>query len=129
MEVQLIRVAAFLATVVAIFIAAAIISAHWLWKRSRKQPAALSRKSRFVLALAGVGVLCILYAHYIEPMWPEVTHVTVETAKFRNGSRGIRIVAISDVHSDGIPHLEPKLPGIIAEQSPDIIVFTGDSVN
>jgi uncharacterized protein len=117
-----------MAAVAAIFFFAAVIVAEWLWHRARKRQEPLSRKRRVVLALAAVGMLCIPYGYFIEPYWPEVTHVTVTSAKLRKGTQ-VRIVHISDVHSDPQPRLEQKLPRIIAEQKPDLIVFTGDSAN
>jgi predicted MPP superfamily phosphohydrolase len=38
-------------------------------------------------------------------------------------------VHISDIHSDSTRRLEGRIPGIIAAQKPDLIVFTGDAVN
>jgi len=38
-------------------------------------------------------------------------------------------VLISDLHSDGKSRLEERIPGIIAKENPDIILFTGDCVN
>ncbi len=129
MNIQIIRVAVFLAAVAAIFFSAAIIALRWIWRRIRKQPERLSTRGKLVLLLAGIGLLCIPYGFFVEPYWPEVTHVTLRSPKILKGTRGIRIVHISDVHSDAKPRLETKLRGIIAAQKPDLIVFTGDSTN
>ena len=81
----------------------------------------------FTLAVA--GVLCILYGRFIEPYWLSVTYNRIETPKLPTGMRPLRVVHISDLHSDPEPRLEEQLPERIAEQQPDIIVFTGDTLN
>lgn len=92
---------------------------------------ALRRVRIVVYVLAGLGVLCGLYARLVEPFWPEVTHVQVHSAKLPPGSRPIRIrvVHISDIHADPEARLEPRLPALIAAEAPDLIVYTGDSLN
>ncbi|HEY6249932.1 MAG TPA: metallophosphoesterase [Candidatus Angelobacter sp.] len=80
----------------------------------------------YVLAL--LGTLCIVYAYSVEPYWPEVTHINLRSAKLHAGSR-LRIVQISDLHCDGKVRLEKRLPQIIRDQDPDLIAFTGDTVN
>ena len=129
MDIQVIRVAVFLAAIAAIFFSATVIALRWVAHRIRKRPEHLSTRAKLVLLVALVGLLCIPYGFFVEPYWPEVTHVTLRSSKIVKGTRGIRIVQISDVHSDEKPRLETKLPGIIAAQKPDLIVFTGDSVN
>jgi len=84
---------------------------------------------RVVMGLAGIGVLCFLYARFVEPYWPEVTHFRIVSPKIPTGSRPIRIVQISDLHSDPKPRLEERLPELVAAQKPDIILFTGDAIN
>lgn len=91
-------------------------------------PAKLRCMKRF-LAIGFVGVLCILYGRFLEPRRVEVTRITVESPRWKRGSPPLRIVHISDVHSDAAPLLEESLPALIAAERPDIIVFTGDSTN
>ena len=78
---------------------------------------------------AAIGLACILYARLVEPFWPKVIHLQLASAKIARGAHSIRIVQISDVHSDARARLEPRLPEIIAAEKPDVIVFTGDSTN
>jgi uncharacterized protein len=85
--------------------------------------------SRVVLGLAGVGVLCAVYGYFVEPYWPSVTHVQISSAKLVEGAGPVRIVLISDLHSDAKPRLEERLPGIVAGENPDLIFFAGDCVN
>ena len=84
---------------------------------------------RIVLGLAAIGILCISYGYFIEPYWPSVTRVSIKSSKLPKGSRPIRIAHISDLHCDAKPRLEERLPGIVARERPDIIVFTGDAIN
>src|SRR5262245_15407480 len=82
-----------------------------------------------MFVLAGVGLLCIGYGRFVEPNMLAVTHVEIRSAKLPTGSRPIRIAHFSDLHSESRPRLEPKLVAEVAAQHPDVIVFTGDSIN
>lgn len=84
---------------------------------------------RLVFSLALIGFACFGYAYFIEPYWLEVRKIEIRSAKIPKGTQPIRIVHISDIHSDGFARLEEKLPNVIAEQKPDLIVFSGDSLN
>jgi predicted MPP superfamily phosphohydrolase len=84
---------------------------------------------RTSLALAALGVACVAYGRFVEPFWPEVTHVRIATAKLRPGSAPVRVVQLSDLHSDPTARLEQRLPAIVAAERPDAIVFTGDAIN
>lgn len=84
---------------------------------------------RVVLGLAGLGILCVAYGYYVEPYWPSVTHFRIESIKLAEGTGPVRVALISDLHSDGKPRLEERLPGIIAQENPDLILFAGDCVN
>jgi uncharacterized protein len=84
---------------------------------------------RCILGLAAIGTCCVAYGFLVEPYWLEVTHVRITSSKVPAGSRPIRIVHISDIHSDPKPRLEGRLPEVIAREKPDLIVFTGDSIN
>jgi uncharacterized protein len=81
------------------------------------------------LALAAVGLVCFAYGHYVEPFWPQVTRVRVESPKLKGAQRPVRVVHISDLHCDPEPRLEERLPDLIAAERPDLIVYTGDSIN
>jgi predicted MPP superfamily phosphohydrolase len=68
------------------------------------------------------------YGYFIEPYWLDVHHVSIESSKLTVGAT-LRIAHISDIHSDNRPRLEERLPVAIAAERPDMIVFTGDSLN
>ena len=48
--------------------------------------------------------------------------------KLPHGSKPIRIVHFSDLHSDGKDRLESRLPELVRAEHPDLIFFTGDTV-
>lgn len=123
------RITLFVAAVAAIFFAAAVILVYCLVTKLRGRELALALRSKIILAIAALGVGCIAYGFYVEPYWPAIEKVEIKTGKFKKGSHRFRIVQISDTHSDPIPRLEERLPALIAEQNPDLIVFCGDAVN
>lgn len=94
---------------------------------SALSPFAPWEKVLLVFAVAGMALYA--YGHYVEPYWVEVTHVHIHSPKLTNFSRPIRVVQISDLHCDPTARAEKQLPGIIAAQKPDIVVFTGDAIN
>lgn len=73
------------------------------------------------------GILCLLYAYFIEPYRLEVNTVDIFTDKL-HGNR-LTIVQIADLHCDLKARNEDKLAEIINPLKPDIIVFTGDAIN
>ena len=68
------------------------------------------------------------YGRFVEPWWPCVTRVEVRSAKLSGATRPVRIVQISDLHSEARPRLEEQIPELISELAPDVVIFTGDAV-
>ena len=77
--------------------------------------------------LAAIGLLCIPYGYFIEPYWIDVNTIEVKTAKLKEAA--FKIVHISDMHCDEKMRNEKRLVRIINAMKPDVIVFTGDSLN
>ncbi|HEY9714086.1 MAG TPA: metallophosphoesterase [Chroococcales cyanobacterium] len=103
---------------------------YWLYKRVRlKQPAKFSLPGKISLVLTAIFFACFFYAMLVEPYWPEVTHTIIYSAKLPPASRGFRIAHITDVHCDALARLEPRVPDMIAAEKPDLITFSGDSIN
>src|SRR5690349_7792567 len=123
---ELRQVFAFVALIAATYGLATIVL---LRRFVAKQRRPLRAWSRAVLALAAFGLVCFGYGRFVEPRWVEVTRTRVAAKHLPAGHRGVRIVHLSDVHSDPDPLLEPRLPALVAELKPDLIVFTGDCAN
>jgi predicted MPP superfamily phosphohydrolase len=122
----------FVCAVAAVLLLAACALVRVILRRAcfmEKPSRAIRRAERIFLALAGLGLLCFAYGYFVEPYWPEVTHTRIESAKLAGATRPLRVVHISDLHCDPQARLEERLPDIIAAEHPDIIVFTGDSLN
>jgi predicted MPP superfamily phosphohydrolase len=125
--VETIGVLVFVGIVSLVFVNAA--SAVFRWVRKKKVGPAQRFADRLSLVLAVVGLGCIAYGSLIEPYRLSVTRVDIPTSKLRAGTAPIRIVHLSDLHSDPEPRLETGLAAAIAAEHPDIIVFTGDAIN
>lgn len=124
-------VAVFLLATVGVFVSAASLLLRTAVGRLRGRPAGLSaferRAQSSVYALAAFGVLCVLWGWAVEPYRLQVTHARVASAKVRGDP--VRIVLLSDTHCDTKTRLEGKIPAAVAALRPDLVVFTGDSVN
>jgi len=81
---------------------------------------------RFSHGVTIVGLLCLGYGRWVEPFWPVVERVEITSSKL-HGS--LRVVLLSDLHSDPEVRLEARLPALVAELRPDLILFTGDAIN
>jgi predicted MPP superfamily phosphohydrolase len=86
-----------------------------------------SRYFIIIHVLALIGIICFIDGLFIEPNWIEVKKIEIETAKVKNTK--LRIVLFSDTHCETKPRNENKLVEIISSLKPDVIVFTGDSLN
>lgn len=128
LPVEIVRVALFLIFVGAVYVYAFVV----LIRRALKRPRGgwvrqFAERTAMVLALIGTG--CILYARFIEPYRLSITHTKISSPKIATRARPIRIVRLSDIHSDATPRLEPALPDAVRQQNPDLILMTGDYFN
>ena len=122
----------FIAAVLFVYLLAALAFGRIVLRRMGLARAASRRiacAERTSLVLASAGLLCIAYGYFVEPYRLTVTRHRVVTAKLARGSRPVRLIHISDLHSDPTPRLEGRLPEVIAAERPDLIVYTGDSIN
>ncbi len=96
-------------------------------RRRPVRPILTSRTALVVHSLAALGIVCILYARFIEPFWVEVNVMTIRTPKLANAS--FRVVQISDLHGDVMPRNEEEMVRTVNALKPDVIVATGDYLN
>src|SRR5262249_27163927 len=95
--------------------------------RGKMRP--ISRLDGVILVLAATGTLCIAYSRFIEPNRLTISHVEIHSSKLGPDRRPIRIAHFSDLHTESSPRLERRLVAAAAAERPDVIVFTGDSIN
>lgn len=117
----------------AVCFAAAVVVLNWVvgkFVKKRWPPRWLAISARVgIVVVATAGVLGLLYGFFVEPNWLAVEHVRLESSKLPPGTRPIRIAHISDLHSEAETRLEDRLPEVIFNEHPDLIVYTGDAVN
>lgn len=77
--------------------------------------------------IAGIGTACFIYAFFEAERISE-TYVELRTEKLPAGTK-LRIVHLSDLHVDGPHDVYSKLPERVNALKPDLIIFTGDSLN
>jgi len=87
----------------------------------------LAKKALLVHVPAVLGIACLLYGYFIEPYRLEINTIEVRTHKLAKTT--FHLVHISDIHCDRKLRNEPKVVEIINSLEPDVIVFTGDSIN
>lgn len=122
MTVQFVRVG----VVLLLALLSASLSAVALVRLARKQPLSVPVRAGLGLFLLGVG--CFLWALFIEADWVEVTHRSLTTAKWPTGKQ-VRIAHFSDLHLDRDSRALSRLLFELEREKPDLIVFTGDSLN
>lgn len=83
---------------------------------------------RISLIFAFLGLVCFIYG-FVEPYWLDISYVKLTTSKFPSSSKPLKIAHFSDLHSDPKIRLENKLISQIEVEKPDLIVFTGDTIN
>ncbi|QRN96768.1 metallophosphoesterase family protein [Archangium violaceum] len=101
-----------------------------LLAKLRKRPVSRGTRRAAVLfiGLLLIGVGCFVYALTIEADWLQVTRVEVRTPRLPAGNT-LRIVHLSDLHVDGWTRALSRLPDEVNALQPDLLVFTGDSLN
>jgi predicted MPP superfamily phosphohydrolase len=120
----------FVATILLAYLVEIVLACLRL-RRGEAAPAGRLRRwwRRSVLVLGTVGTVCVVYGFTVEPTWIEVTRVEVALVHLPSGSPTVRVVHVSDLHVDDTPGNEQALPALVAAERPDLIVFTGDSLN
>lgn len=128
--IEKIGVIAFLGTIITVYGMETCFLISYAIRKFKRQskPFPFSNKFTIVLhSLAIIGILCFLYGYFIEPYWIQVNTFAIKTEKLSNTS--FKIVHISDMHCDKKMRNEKKVVELINAIKPDIIVYTGDSLN
>lgn len=90
------------------------------------------RSDRVALGIGGAGLLagCLAFGWGVlfEADWLEVTRHEVSTSKLPAGTR-LRVVHLTDLHVDRMTKALEALPGLVNGLEPDLVVYTGDSLN
>jgi len=93
-----------------------VVSAAFVWPRSRK--------SAVATALAAVDIVAVaIDAFLVEPKWLEITHITLSSAKLK---ALIKIAVVADIQTDEITNFERDALARVAAERPDLILFAGD---
>ncbi len=80
--------------------------------------------SRTFISWAACLLFLFAYAYFIEPSWIEVTRYSVKLEV----PKPIKIAHLSDLHIDSIGLRERKILSILAQEKPDTILISGDSI-
>jgi len=122
----MLAVTLFITSIVLVYLLAALVVVRMLARRKIRP---ISLWDRMILLGAIAGLLCVGYGYFIERNWLSISHVGIHSPKIEGAKRPIRIAHFSDIHSESRPRLEPQLVQAAANEHPDVIVFTGDSIN
>lgn len=87
------------------------------------------RFRRLFHAVSALGAGCILYGFLVEPHWIEVKTVRLSSPGISPSSGPIRIVHISDLHSEAVALNEPAAAELVNRLKPDLVAVTGDYLN
>jgi len=79
----------------------------------------------FLISLAGVALLIVAYAFFVEPYRIEVTRITAEAPL----ATPLKIAHVSDLHTSGLGRREQQLLRLLEAEQPDVILITGDTLN
>lgn len=85
------------------------------------------RREQLTFALGVSTATCVSWG-FFEPDWPTVTQSRIVSPKLRAGAT-MRVVHLSDFHSEGQTHIEPLVVSKVEHLKPDLILFTGDAIN
>ncbi len=127
---EIITLAIFLFIIAAVYILELCFLAAFVISKFRTRRRTNILRTKFAVLihiLAGIGIICFLYGHFIEPYRIEVKIIPIRTEKLKQTN--FRVVQISDLHCDKKARNEKAVVELVNKLEPDVIVFTGDAVN
>lgn len=80
-----------------------------------------------ILSIIILILLIYIVSGFINPL--QVTHYSYSSSKIPDGFENFRIVQISDFHCKDFGNKEANLIKAIKNEGPDLIIFTGDSID
>lgn len=95
--------------------------------RIAKRPRA--RLDRALFAAAGVGLVPLAYARWVEPRRLETVTAALPLAERAAGAAPVRVVHLSDLHSPSNAAVHAEIVARVRALRPHAIAFTGDAVN
>ncbi len=118
------------------FFLVGLFTAFWFWVFYREarfivlcllqRPLASGHFTAITHGLALVGLVCGLYAYFIEPYWLETRQVVITSPLVHDD---LTVVQISDLHCDTHIRTEEQIVKAVNAAHPDVVVFTGDTLN
>jgi len=121
---ELIAVGIFVTGVCIVYLTAFQILFQWFYRKI-KPP---NKFQYSIVILAFIGILCILYGYFIEPIRITTTYLNLKSNKIPPDET-IRLAHISDLHIEKEGRQELIVPELIKKEKPDFIVLTGDYLN
>lgn len=88
----------------------------------------MRRKRMYTIVIVLILLLVVLLRIYIDNEIPKVSNIEIKSDKLPKVFDGYKIVHLSDLHSKNFGNNNEILIDMIDNESPDIIVMTGDMV-
>lgn len=82
------------------------------------------KRKNLIFLFTLLSVLILGYSYFIETRWLEITRHQINLKV--NSNKKLKIVQISDLHTNGISTIEEKVIKTVQSEKPDIIFLTGD---
>jgi hypothetical protein len=86
---------------------------------------------KMMLVAVPIGLGGLIYSHYVEPKWLEITSIRLKLPRLSPEFHGYRLAQISDIHLDHDGMTSTRLAEIIRtinELQPDLVAITGDFI-